>query len=149
MSKILLFEIGLKAVIKDSDGKILLLKRSKPYVSDIQNGFPEKLRWDLPGGRVEPAETVVEALRREIKEETNLDFVEYNQIIDVHESFYHQGFHTVRIYFDVTTVGVVTVSEEHLEARYCDPKQLKKLQENDLLEKSTFKLLYEKLRLWV
>lgn len=46
------------------DGKILLLKRNtEPF-----NGY-----WHLVGGHVEENETLKEALRREFKEETNLN----------------------------------------------------------------------------
>jgi 8-oxo-dGTP diphosphatase len=54
------------------DGKILLLKRSKE---------PFKGRWHIIGGHVEENETLKEALKREFKEETNLD-VEVGEIID-------------------------------------------------------------------
>jgi 8-oxo-dGTP diphosphatase len=54
------------------DGKILLLKRrTEPF-----NGY-----WHLIGGHVEENETLKEALRREFKEETNLD-VKVGNIID-------------------------------------------------------------------
>jgi ADP-ribose pyrophosphatase YjhB (NUDIX family) len=54
------------------DGKILLLKRNtEPF-----NGY-----WHLVGGHVEENETLTEALRREFKEETNLD-IDVGAIID-------------------------------------------------------------------
>ena len=53
-------------------GKILLLKRRVE---------PFKGRWHLVGGHVEENETLKEALRREFKEETNLD-VEVGKILD-------------------------------------------------------------------
>jgi len=54
------------------DGKILLLKR---------NVEPFKGYWHLVGGHVEENETLREALKREFKEETNLD-VEIGDVID-------------------------------------------------------------------
>jgi ADP-ribose pyrophosphatase YjhB (NUDIX family) len=54
------------------DGKILLLKRAVA---------PFRGCWHLVGGHVEENETLKEALRREFKEETNLD-VEVGEIID-------------------------------------------------------------------
>lgn len=41
--------------------------------------------WDLPGGRVEPAELVVEALRREVREETGLEVSGQPQFLFVQE----------------------------------------------------------------
>jgi ADP-ribose pyrophosphatase YjhB (NUDIX family) len=54
------------------DGKILLLKRNtEPF-----NGY-----WHLVGGHVEENETLKEALKREFKEETNLD-IDVGDLID-------------------------------------------------------------------
>jgi 8-oxo-dGTP diphosphatase len=51
------------AIITDSHGRLLLIKRGHPP----QAGF-----WSLPGGRIEPGETDQQALVREVHEETGL-----------------------------------------------------------------------------
>lgn len=51
------------AVIRDSDGRLLLVRRARP---------PAAGRWSLPGGRVDDGETPEQALAREISEETGL-----------------------------------------------------------------------------
>jgi len=54
------------AIIPFPENKILLIKRNtKPFV-----GF-----WALPGGRMDPGETIEETVVRECKEETGLDIV--------------------------------------------------------------------------
>jgi 8-oxo-dGTP pyrophosphatase MutT (NUDIX family) len=55
--------LGVRAVVLDHTGRVFLIKHS--YVSG----------WHLPGGGVEPGETVLEALARELKEEGNIDMV--------------------------------------------------------------------------
>lgn len=55
--------VGVGAVIVE-DGRILLVKRGKP---------PAEGLWAVPGGRVEPDETVREAVVREAAEETGLE----------------------------------------------------------------------------
>jgi 8-oxo-dGTP pyrophosphatase MutT (NUDIX family) len=53
--------LGVRAFVIDPDGRIFLVKHS--YVSG----------WHLPGGGVEPGETLIDALIRELREEGNLE----------------------------------------------------------------------------
>jgi 8-oxo-dGTP diphosphatase len=55
--------LAIGAVIVEDD-RLLLIKRGQP---------PGKGRWSLPGGRVEPHETLEDAVRRELTEETGID----------------------------------------------------------------------------
>jgi mutator protein MutT len=55
--------VGVGAVIVE-DGKVLIVKRAHE---------PRKGEWSLPGGCVELGETLVDALKREVKEETGLE----------------------------------------------------------------------------
>ncbi len=54
------------ALITDEEGRLLVT---------VRKGEPAKGTWDLPGGFVDPGESVEEAVRREIKEELGLDIV--------------------------------------------------------------------------
>jgi 8-oxo-dGTP diphosphatase len=51
------------AVVHDAAGRLLLIRRGHP---------PHRGLWSLPGGRVEPGESVEQAVEREVLEETGL-----------------------------------------------------------------------------
>jgi 8-oxo-dGTP pyrophosphatase MutT (NUDIX family) len=56
--------LGVRAVVIDDEGRVFLVKHT--YIAG----------WHLPGGGVEPGETMLEALARELKEEGNIELVE-------------------------------------------------------------------------
>jgi len=91
--------------IIEKDDKILLTKRKiEPY-----KGY-----WCLPGGHVDWGEKVEEAMRREVKEETNLDFEPeffkyYNEIIP------EINWHAVVFIFAGSFSGEIKINEKEVE----------------------------------
>jgi 8-oxo-dGTP diphosphatase len=57
--------LGAGAIVVDHD-RLLLVKRARGWASG---------RWAVPGGKVEPGETMAEAVIRELREETGLEGV--------------------------------------------------------------------------
>ncbi len=76
------------ALVKDEEGKILLIKRGVP---------PYKGRWALPGGFIEAGEKSEEGCLRELEEETGIKG-EIIKLIGV----YHQK---CRLYGDILTIA--------------------------------------------
>ncbi len=79
--------LGVGAVVLCVEGaevRVCLVRRAKA---------PNKGHWSLPGGRVEWGESLKEALRREVQEETNLQVVIGN-LIDLVE-IVTDGYHYV------------------------------------------------------
>jgi len=70
------------AVIPFPPDKILLVKRRT---------LPFKGYWALPGGRVDPGETVEQTIVREVKEETGLDVAIVCKIGEYHEQGVQDG----------------------------------------------------------
>lgn len=86
--------IGVGGLLYNKCQQVLLIKR---------NQAPAQGLWSIPGGRLEPGETLVEACRREFYEETNLA-IDVSQIVAVVERRL-EGFHYVIIDFYVQLVN--------------------------------------------
>ena len=75
-----------KVVIIDEDDRVLMLKRSN-YVDKYAG------EWDLPGGHIQIGEDILAGMKREVKEETDLDiesptFVQKMQNLNFYTCFY-------------------------------------------------------------
>lgn len=67
-SKSKIFQVAIKAIVQNSKGQILILRKSvEENLEDASKNL-----FDIPGGRLEYGENLEVALVREIVEETNL-----------------------------------------------------------------------------
>ena len=109
--------VAVGAVIFNNEGKVLLVKRKNP---------PNKGSWAIPGGKVKYGETLEEAVKREIKEETNLD-VKVKEPLAIVEII-KEGFHYVIIDFICEIIGgEVKASSDAEEAKFFSIEEIKEL----------------------
>jgi len=110
------FGVATKAIIKNKEGKYLVL-----FKSDIEDINPNEI--DIPGGRLEFGEGVEEGLKREIREEINL-------IINIEKpsrvwSLLKDDLHLVGITFLATYVeGSINLSDEHNSYRWVTKEEI-------------------------
>lgn len=113
------------SAVIEKDGKILLGR--KP-----ENIGPYPNTWHLPGGGVGLGnESVLEALKREIKEETGLEIISVKSLgfdEDFEKDKRGEMTHYVFLVFSAKAKsGNVKASEDMIELRWFDKTELKKL----------------------
>ncbi|MFW3461276.1 NUDIX hydrolase [Streptomyces microflavus] len=101
------------ALITDEDGRVLLLRR-RP--DDFLGGL-----WELPGGGVEPGERLVDALCREVLEETGLTVTGVTGHAGTFDYASRSGLRTRQFTFAVTVgaTGPVALTE-HDDSAWAD-----------------------------
>src|SRR5919108_4137425 len=67
------------AVVVDTDGRLLIAQR---FADTHQGGL-----WEFPGGKVEPGEDAVQALRRELRDEVGIDIERLRPLIKVRHAY--------------------------------------------------------------
>jgi ADP-ribose pyrophosphatase YjhB (NUDIX family) len=101
--------VGVKALIV-KEGKVLLI-REAVYDEGSRTG-----EWDVPGGRIQPEETLLGGLAREVREEVGLE-VRPGIVLSVQETFRTikgEPCHIVRIHYLAEYVaGEVVLSSDH------------------------------------
>ena len=105
--------IGVRALVLDADGQVCLVRHS------YREG------WYLPGGSVKTGESLVDAMQRELREETGVDLPETPQSVHgVFSSFNeHKSDHVVVFVVREWSVSA-TVSAEIAEVAFFSPDDL-------------------------
>ncbi|HBT92364.1 MAG: ADP-ribose pyrophosphatase [Parcubacteria group bacterium GW2011_GWD2_43_10] len=134
-------QVGVKALIKDSQGRFLFLKRTLPYEGDT------KPKWDIPGGRIDAGEPIFQALAREIKEETGLTMKGEPKILYAQDILRLDEKHIVRLTFEAQVeIGEITLDASdpngthHDDFTWVAPQEIKDLY-HDVYLVPVFKLL--------
>lgn len=103
--------LAAKAIIRNGEGKFLILRESGSYEEGTNFG-----KWDVPGGRLEAGETLHDGLVREVSEEVGINFVT-ERLLDARENFpviKGKKTHIVRLYYLCSTSDTnVVLSTDH------------------------------------
>lgn len=118
----MVLQVGVKALIQNTQGKYLFLLRSEPYSGETQP------KWDVPGGRINIGEPLTEALKREIKEETSMALQGDPQILFAQDILRDKDKHVVRVTYLVQAVGRIRLDvSEHQSYKWLTLSQARKL----------------------
>ena len=129
------YGLTVRGIIKNDSDEILIVKRHPKSRTD-----PEM--WELPGGKVEKGEFFIDALVREIKEETDLD----SKVGEFAEAIQHDYMHkkTVQIIMYLKDIeGEVKISDEHIDWMWADIDKIKTLELSGTLKKVLEKRQWE------
>ena len=111
--------VSVGGLIENDEGKILMIKN------------PDR-GWEIPGGQVEVGETLTDALKREIKEESGID-IEIGNLTAVHSNIgigvQYDGVSPIPtiVSFGFTgkaVAGQLTTSEESLEVSWFEREKV-------------------------
>jgi 8-oxo-dGTP diphosphatase len=114
--------VGVGAVVW-RDGRVLLVRRGKA---------PRAGQWSLPGGAQKLGETVLEAARREVREETGLE-LERLELVTVVDLIERDDTERVRYHYTLIDVsadaapGEAVAGSDAAEARWFEVRELEAL----------------------
>ncbi|MCE8038157.1 NUDIX hydrolase [Halomonas sp. MCCC 1A11062] len=122
-------------------GRVLVVRRTKP---------PNANRLALPGGRVEPGESLFEAAVRELREETGVE-AEAERVMTAVEEIQHDAQRRLLYHYVIVVVscrwlgGEAVAGDDASEIRWLDRRQI--AQEPELCENTRWvaAALYEEL----
>jgi len=119
-------QVGVKILLQNKEGKFLLLKRSAKKYPEVGE------KWDIVGGRIDPGTPLLENLKREIKEETGLEFTGEPKLVAAQDILKVAGRHVVRLTYTGKIEGTPVLDEDHDEYKWFSFQELKALSKNQL-----------------
>lgn len=116
-----LFRLSVHAVIQNDEGKILQMKAT----------YGDK-SWGLPGGALEPGETIHEALLRECEEEIGLKV----KVMYMSGMYFHKNYNSHACIFkcEIPKNSQIILSSEHSEYRFFSLEELTQVQRHRIMD---------------
>ncbi len=114
-------QVGVKILLKNPEGKYLLLRRSKEKYPEVKD------EWDIVGGRINPGTPLLENLKREVKEETSLELLAEPALVYAQDILRIPGRHVVRLTYVGNVNGTPELDSDHTEYKWLTIEELKNL----------------------
>jgi ADP-ribose pyrophosphatase YjhB (NUDIX family) len=109
--------VAVGGFVFDPEGRVLLVERGTP---------PGEGLWSVPGGKLEPGETLVQAVAREVREETGL-VVEVGTLACVVERMGDDYHYVILDYLARPIGGKLAAGSDVRAARFVSDPELPKL----------------------
>lgn len=107
-------QVGVKIFLQNEDGKYLLVKRSSEKYKMVSGN------WDIVGGRIDPGSKLIDNLRREVMEETQLTITSEPILIAAQDIIPSPEKHIVRLsYIGKTKVSLSWTHQKTLNTNGC------------------------------
>lgn len=126
MAREKLFQVGIKALITNTEGEILVLDSGDWHLKN------QKRHWDIPGGRIQEGHSILDTLKREVEEETGINTILSSELFTVVESNFKdrplEGGWKVGLILMIYKVRIpqnsrIVLSEEHAGHQWVDKKE--------------------------
>lgn len=131
-------QVGVKAILLKPDNTFLVVKRSAEKYPEVG------ATWDIPGGRIEISDPLVENLKREVFEETKITFDSKPELIHAQDIFVPaKNRRVVRLTYlvslDANDVNV-QIDEENTESQWVSLSHAFDLKDLDTYLKDALKV---------
>lgn len=117
--------VGSAAIVLDWEGRVLLGVRAKE---------PNRGKWVLPGGKVEPFETLAEAVAREVLEETTIK-IKVGEVATLREIIVPPSEHRLIVFHWARALSSIpTAASDLSEVGLFTPAETRQLSLSDVVE---------------
>ena len=130
-------QIGVKVLIKNPRNQYLFIKRTELMQNETE------VSWDIPGGRIEPEESLEKALQREVKEELGINLSHTtSKLLNAQDIFVPaKDLHVVRLTYSLDAdLESITLSHEHQDFTWIATNQLGDLRVEPFLRETLDRL---------
>ncbi len=120
-------QVGVKIFLKNEEGKYLLVKRSSEKYKNTKG------TWDIVGGRIDPGTYLVDNLKREVREETQLEIISEPILIHAQDIIPNEEKHVVRLTYIGTTKGdPIMDTSENIDFRWLTLEEIRAFEDVDI-----------------